>query len=111
MPQEAFQEASRLSSSGSEDASQTTSASSGTESKSSSAKGTSVPRTKKKSSTKTDLTLPFISKERESHQFTILGIRPTRRGDNRLQFNVPADLVDRFMKHHHVESGRIYLEK
>lgn len=54
----------------------------------------------------------FISREKEPMQFSILGIR-ARRDDarSRLVFEVPAELVERFRRHHHVLIGRVQEEK
>jgi len=55
--------------------------------------------------------IDFVSKERESHQFQIIGIRPSRSNDGRLHFEVPADEADRFSRHHHVVTGRVIRKK
>ena len=49
----------------------------------------------------------FISREPEAQIFEIMGLRPARREDQRLIWSVPADIAERFARHHHVVTGRV----
>lgn len=49
----------------------------------------------------------FRSARKETHEFTIMGIRGTRGEDQRLSFGVPAEAADKFSGHAHVISGRV----
>lgn len=54
----------------------------------------------------------FESAERESHQFSICGINPSRnQSGHKLVYEVPADILDRFERHHHIKSGRVRRKK
>lgn len=49
----------------------------------------------------------YISREIEPSVFEIMDIRPARRDDRRLVWNVPAEIAERFARHHHVVTGRV----
>lgn len=50
----------------------------------------------------------FVSREKEPVAFPVAGYNPTRRfQDMRLVWEVSADDVERFKRHHHVQSNRV----
>lgn len=54
----------------------------------------------------------FISAERESHMFSVCGVSAIRDpSGNKLMWEVPADKVEAFSRHHHVVTNRIVKAK
>lgn len=49
----------------------------------------------------------YISREPEAQVFEIMELRPARREDRRLVWSVPAEIAERFARHHHVVTGRV----
>lgn len=49
----------------------------------------------------------FESRDEEAGMFEITGIRSTRLPNMKLRWEVPADKLEKFSKHHHVVRGRV----
>jgi hypothetical protein len=64
--------------------------------------------TKKTTTKKSTEPVWFESREKEPTMFPVADINPIRNFSNgRLEYEVPADDVDRFVQHHFVMNGRI----
>ena len=68
----------------------------------------SKPASKPKPKSKSREPITFESREKEASMFKVMDIRPTRNfSTGRLEWEVPADTVELFEKHHFVMNGRI----